>query len=328
MDILNCFNNRILSIIYLPTEECNFRCMYCYETHNNIKNIGTPTAIKKLIEKRIQDLDYLHFGWFGGEPLLAQEIIFNILEFIKSKKKLNTKMVFESSMTTNGYLLNINILQKLVSLGVNKYQISLDGLEDIHNKTRVLKNGEGTFNVIWNNLKSIRNSNLRVSILLRVHFSADNCNEINQLINSINYEFGNDKRFTVIFKDIGHYGGANDSQINLLKNEDKKQWLYLYTQKIKNKSQLRTLEENYICYASRPNSIIIRANGDICKCTIFLNDNRNKVGYLDDDGNMFIYKDRLIPWFIGFEKMNMKLLKCPMQQILRQDSSINDTIRM
>jgi uncharacterized protein len=40
-------------------------------------------------------------------------------------------------MTTNGYLLNRDLFNKLLNLYIKQYQITIDGTEDIHDKNRV-----------------------------------------------------------------------------------------------------------------------------------------------------------------------------------------------
>lgn len=77
--IQSSISNDALHLIILPTEACNFRCVYCYETfkYNRIK-AGVIEGIKNLISIRIPDLKYLHISWFGGEPLLTLDVIENI----------------------------------------------------------------------------------------------------------------------------------------------------------------------------------------------------------------------------------------------------------
>jgi uncharacterized protein len=61
-----------LGLIILPTEACNFRCVYCYETFEHGKmNPILVQALKKFITSRISDLSSLSISWFGGEPLCA-----------------------------------------------------------------------------------------------------------------------------------------------------------------------------------------------------------------------------------------------------------------
>ena len=55
----------------------------------------------------------MYISWFGGEPLLSLDKIIYAQERINSfVKKYN--MVIDSSMTTNGYLLSIQVFKKLI----------------------------------------------------------------------------------------------------------------------------------------------------------------------------------------------------------------------
>ena len=72
----SCLTPRLQELIILPTEKCNFRCTYCYEDFL----IGKmPPAIergvKALIDRRSDSLDRLEISWFGGEPLLAADVV-------------------------------------------------------------------------------------------------------------------------------------------------------------------------------------------------------------------------------------------------------------
>jgi uncharacterized protein len=63
----------------LPTEDCNFRCTYCYEDFAiGRMSRATIEAVKKLIESRVPKLRALTIGWFGGEPLIAKDIVMEI----------------------------------------------------------------------------------------------------------------------------------------------------------------------------------------------------------------------------------------------------------
>ncbi|BDB99782.1 radical SAM protein [Saccharolobus caldissimus] len=152
-DIINFFNKNI-TLVILPTEQCNFRCVYCYEKFKNGKMTkDIVNSLKLFLEKRISSLDYLKIIWFGGEPLLAYDIIIDIMEFIKSKTD-NGKPKVRGFMVTNGYLLNLEKAKKLAELNVNEFQVTLDGDEDIHDIRRINIGKRGTFKIIWNNIKS------------------------------------------------------------------------------------------------------------------------------------------------------------------------------
>src|SRR5437588_4230223 len=126
---LRHFSSNYLNLIILPTEACNFRCTYCYETFEN-KKMPRPvvTGIKSLIDRRGDDLDELEISWFGGEPLLAFGIITDICGHAIKVAKLK-EFDFSSSMTTNGYFLDGKCFSTCLEHGIRRFQISLDGDE-------------------------------------------------------------------------------------------------------------------------------------------------------------------------------------------------------
>src|SRR3979490_3029402 len=97
--IADSFDPRHLELIILPTERCNFRCTYCYEDFKLGKmSRKVVDAIKLLLAARVNDLHSLQLSWFGGEPLLAKEIILEVNNF---SKELYAQSHYSSSITTN-----------------------------------------------------------------------------------------------------------------------------------------------------------------------------------------------------------------------------------
>lgn len=68
----------------------------------------------------------------------------------------------------------------------------------------------------------------------------------------------------------------------------------------------------YICYAAKPNSLLIRADGRIGKCTVALTDERNTIGQVNPDGTLTIDNDRLRPWVRGLATLDARALECPL----------------
>jgi len=56
-------------------------------------------GIKNLIKERERDLELLNLEWFGGEPLLAFDIIRDIMNFAQESANKNG-FVLSSGMTT------------------------------------------------------------------------------------------------------------------------------------------------------------------------------------------------------------------------------------
>jgi len=147
-----------LGLTIAPTLACNFRCPYCFETH-------TPTVMSKEIQDKVVDMvkDYFllchpHFfsvSWYGGEPLLQPKIIENLSHrFIELCTENNVE--YSADIVTNGYLLTQEIADMLAECKVTRCQITLDGLQECNDRTRILADGGGSFKVITDNLRNLK----------------------------------------------------------------------------------------------------------------------------------------------------------------------------
>ena len=64
------YRNNRLELILLSSEDCNFRCKYCYEEFaRGTMRPDVRSSVKKLVQSRISEINFLQIGWFGGEPL-------------------------------------------------------------------------------------------------------------------------------------------------------------------------------------------------------------------------------------------------------------------
>ena len=56
-----------MHLILMTTEQCNFRCTYCYQ--HFVKGKMKPEVVKgvkELVNERAKTLSNLHISWFGG----------------------------------------------------------------------------------------------------------------------------------------------------------------------------------------------------------------------------------------------------------------------
>ena len=75
------FLNKRLGLIIMPTEKCNYRCVYCYEDFEQGRMADSVSdGIVRLVASRAPLLDQLTISWFGGEPLLAMAVIEKIMQ--------------------------------------------------------------------------------------------------------------------------------------------------------------------------------------------------------------------------------------------------------
>lgn len=314
----NLLSNKYFHLIILPTELCNFRCTYCYEDFAvGRMEKDTISSTKYLLEKRCaSNLEVLKVSWFGGEPLTAKDIVLEISDYAMALSHKYPNLHYSGTMTTNGSLLDYNTASALADVGVKAYQISLDGPRDVHNKSRVRADGSGSFDRIWANLLAIRDSSLPISVLLRLHFTVDTFKLFDPLIEDIRREFIHDPRFSVFFKGIERLGGPNDTSIKVFSESDENQVIQSLTTKLfagnLASTQNFSLKKDYTCYAARPNSLIIRSNGDVGKCTVALYDERNKIGSLQPDGTIKVIPGRFAPWVRGVKTLDPETLACPL----------------
>lgn len=157
-------SNRRQELIILPTEKCNFRCTYCYEDYT-IGRMSDDTigGVKAFLDRRTPELDELYLSWFGGEPLVAKDIVFDISDHASALAKAHSGLRYRGSMTTNAYFLTPSTLSQLTAVEVLDYQITLDGPREMHNCSRLRADGKGTFDRIWENL-------LAGAYLIRPHY--------------------------------------------------------------------------------------------------------------------------------------------------------------
>ncbi len=321
-EVVEWLRNDSLNLILLPVEQCNFRCTYCYEAFTfGCMSPATIQGVKRLIDLRLDDLASLSVAWFGGEPLLARAIVEDISEhIIRVSGDRRPDLRYSADMTTNGYLLDISAVERLAGLGIRLFQVSLDGPEPLHDRTRIRADGKGSFRQIWRNLVAIRDGNVAVNVLLRVHLTPDNLPVLSEFLGEIRDTFLQDKRFQVLLKPVERLGGPNDNKIEVLPRETRSQILCELERVVLNRAidEHRLYPAQQICYAARPNSLIIRANGDIGKCTVALTNPVNNVGRLLPDGSLEIDNARLRAWLQGWASRDLATLECPLRQASTQ----------
>jgi uncharacterized protein len=321
-ELVSWVRNDSLHLILLPTERCNFRCTYCYEDFSiGRMSAETIRGVKRLIERRLETLESLSISWFGGEPLLARSIVEDISDHVVQLAAERTELTYEGDMTTNGFLLDAAAVERFAQLRIRLFQISLDGPEPLHNRTRVRGNGKGSFHQIWHNLLAIRDGSAPVNVLLRVHLTPDNLSVMPDFLVQIRETFLNDRRFRVLLKPVEQLGGPNDATMKVVPQETRPGILANLESILVdgNRGSERLFAAPHVCYASRPNSLVIRADGRVGKCTVALRDPANTIGRLLPDGSLDLDNDRLRPWLRGWVSRDLEAIGCPYATFLRSD---------
>ena len=169
---------------FIITYDCNFRCPYCYEAHlsNHGLNWTKKKFTKEMVDKAYKAIDTIENrdGYhsktillYGGEPLLKENI--EIIEYIVQQ---GVSKGFVFNVITNGY--DLEFYQDLIGKGkISFLQITLDGVEETHDKRRRHYKGEKTFDRIFNNILLALSRDAKVAV--RVNTDESNIDDIARL---------------------------------------------------------------------------------------------------------------------------------------------------
>ena len=153
----------VLAVLNL-TEDCNLKCTYCYVGAGE----GQKIKMKPETAFRIVD-EYLAMNentgrevnivMHGGEPLLNYDLVQKLTEYAKPYRDR-----VRLTIQTNASLLTEErvsfLLENNVSIGV-----SLDGPPEIHNPTRPLQSGKGSFDQVMRGIRILQSHGVSVGVI-------------------------------------------------------------------------------------------------------------------------------------------------------------------
>lgn len=290
-------------LILMPTDGCNFRCSYCYEEHDTkTMNISLTCAIEKFLERSAKNYGHITIEWFGGEPTLCKKDVISICKKACEVTGYDENR-FRSSMTTNGYLLDVDAFLEYYKYGLRSYQITIDGWN--HDQKRPLANGKGSLEQIIKNLDAIHalSDTYQFKITIRNNITADDLDF--SWYDYLHQKYGQDNRFRIIICPVSDWGGESVKRMPLLTGNNRTRTLAQHKKYVESLGMLlEDKDENIekglgqaVCYAGMKNYFIIRADGRVQKCTLALEDSMNTIGYIDADGLMYIDEEKHKKWY-------------------------------
>jgi uncharacterized protein len=296
------YRTDVLELFLLASEDCNFRCVYCYEDFPR----GTMTRdvrerVKKLAVQKIKKLRRLSISWFGGEPLYGFDAVADLAPFLAELAEANG-VSYDSNMTTNGFLLTPDVAERLLAWKIDSFQITLDGVGEVHDRKRPTRDGGSSFWQIFENLQSLQQRPDAFKVALRVNFDRGNRDNIQELLDLLNKQFGGDARFGIALHAVGRWGGDNDESLDVCDHQESEQVRRQLTATVDKDMKVQSLLSatglgKQVCYAARPYNFVIGADGQLMKCTIVLGkEDFNVVGRLADDGSLLLDVDKMALW--------------------------------
>jgi uncharacterized protein len=293
------------SVILLLTEKCNLRCGYCYERFEyKASNSRQIDRIKNFFAVLARKYETINVSFFGGEPMLA---LHRIREVVAHNEKLNCKFAY--SLTSNGTMLTLATLQELIDGNLVQFQITLDGWKKSHDLSRHTKKGGGTFEVIYENLLSYRNAKGNFTGIIRVNASPSNADDIGELAENIAADFERCPNFKTFIRPVGRWGGPNDHDLAVL---DRSAYISVEDAFYRIIPEAMHYQvETDLCYAARPNQLLVYPDGRLGKCAVGLHDDLNEVGHIQEDGSIIIDSQKFSFWSRGLVTGDAGQKACP-----------------
>jgi uncharacterized protein len=164
-----------IQVFFVPWYACNFGCAYCYQSGYDSEKLSVS---KEIIDSFFSYVKNEFAGRrkyitvFGGEPLLTSGASRSSIEYILERATGNG---LDVAFVTNGYSLK-EYAPVLAKYRIREVQVTLDGLEEIHNIRRPLKNGGGTFQRIVEGIDAALAE--KININLRVVVDKENLNSL------------------------------------------------------------------------------------------------------------------------------------------------------
>ena len=163
------------------TDDCNFRCPYCFQHKKStfLDSNKISIIMKLIMDMNSSGIETFHIGFFGGEPLLNRSAMHELYSLLE-----RSNIAYYITMTTNGYLLTRDVIETLKIMKVTSVQVTLDGSRRLHDTTRVLADGGGTYDVIFTNILTVFRET-EMKIFIRFNMTKQNTTAFCELMDEL-----------------------------------------------------------------------------------------------------------------------------------------------
>ena len=260
-----------LALTIAPTLDCNFRCKYCFETHpKGIMSTEVQDDLIKFVEERLKAAKSFSVTWYGGEPLLAKDIVYSLSEkFLELCEKFQIE--YTAFIITNASLLEDSDIEKFKKYKIQGAQITIDGPKEIHDKRRRNTKNESTFDKLIDRMNALLNNDF--TAICRINVDKENINRVEELLETLRtkidkfenlkIDFGQVSAFTDICKSIESDCYNNEQYAEIM--------MPLYAKvaefgfKINRMAVYPSPRVNFCCY-DYATSFVVDNHGEIYKC--------------------------------------------------------------
>lgn len=293
------------------TLNCNFSCWYCYESHTKLTmKKYNKDAILKFIDllTKNKKTKLIRLNWFGGEPLLAFKNTLKPLAIEIKRKCYEAGIKLINAITTNGYLVNEEVISFFKEINMECFQITLDGKEELHNRVRYNHSQEDTYNTIVKNICNIVKDLPNAKMYLRINYTRENLDSCIDIIKSFPLEL-RPKIIVNLTRVWQEKGLERELEKELLIRENNIRSVFCSSGFNIFKKTLNCYT-NYTCYADLYNQLIINYDGRVFKCSACDYEKSQEEGRLLENGEIFWDENMLAKRLNRATFDNKSCLKC------------------
>jgi radical SAM protein with 4Fe4S-binding SPASM domain len=289
----------VKNFIILPTTQCNARCFYCFaheDTKTNRKmTIQTADEVLQYIYSQVKPNDEVVFRWFGGEPLMAVDIIDYIID--NFNKHFQNTVKYYSIITSNISLLNDELILKAINKwNLRKIQIPLDGFQSEHDKRKnYYQKDKNQYQLLLSNVEKLLEKGIYT--IIRLNLDHQNVRNLDNLLNDLE-KFKDYNHF--FFHTITLHTPANTNNLeNYVRYSDFEEFYsYVYGQLtergfLKNINRILPRRTMSVCTAMLNNFVLINADGNLFRCDQEVHNQENSVGNCKIG---IIHNNNLLKW--------------------------------
>lgn len=275
----NCYNRSEIGLIIVPTTGCNFECKYCFEGDKMMSRMSSEVQ-EKIVSylNGNKDADTINLTWYGGEPLIAFDIIENLYNRFT---QIQDKTIKSHSIVTNGYPITDKVIEFINYAKVNSIQITLDGTKENHDKSRYIKAAKSpTFDIIIRNIGRVLEKCPDTKVNLRINIDRHNLNDFIVVFKELTNIF--DSRNLYIYP--GFIRIDTPDHCSLCYDSLSRSKAFEFFKSLRNEGIAIDIIPKEIrsrgCVMQQMNSFIIGPGGELYKCWNDVNHNERVIGHI------------------------------------------------
>lgn len=270
----------LTNMIFYVTDRCNARCKHCFYW----KNLNRKTEeleldkIKKIAESIKKPLDLLVIT--GGEPFVRDDIK-EICDIFYRTNKTKRISIDTNGMLTDKIIRNVEgILENPKKLTVF---LSLDGMQETHDKMRGVKGAFASMEKTINGLKKLEKKYKNLTIMLATTLTKENFGELNKVreyanktdvLHKINIARSNSMVFNIDKNLLNDFDPEEKNELSIeelekvyeMINEKKDLGSRIESMKLRHSiDMVRAGKRKVRCLATY-NNIVVFPNGNVSVC--------------------------------------------------------------